>query len=128
MDELYTIYADLNLKLACMLQATGKFTIAQLCAVIVDPEPPNAPMFSENPEAPNYFGHLQPETVDALSEARNKFFADLSEKNLRRQAEAPDFSSSGKSGRKRRGSRGGIGQIQRISPPPPSVSTAAESG
>lgn len=116
LSKLTELLAELQLRLAILSQATTKFLMAQLCAIIVQPEPPHTQMFTYDEHDinghrnPNYIGDLQPETMELLGTIRSEFFADLSEQKIRAQATNAGFMKAGRSRNNRRGSRGGIGK------------------
>lgn len=133
-EELIEILAELQMRLAILAQSTAKFMTAQLCVVIVHPEPPYAPMFSytEKDESgqpnENWIGNLQPATVNLLNDIRSEFFAEMTDKKLRAQATNPGFTKAGRSRSNRRGFRGGIGKTPATFRPALSDSSASASG
>ena len=136
--ELHGILADLQIRLAVLATATSKFMSAQLCAVIVEPEPPYKPLFELDPmieddqgheiQNPKYIGHLQPTVFGLLNDERTKFFDEMSEKALRRQSQRGDFLPRGRRRNRVRGFRGAMELTPVTSPPPPSASSTSASG
>lgn len=104
------------------IRSVQMFLDAALARMVVDPETGEL-LLSDDPESENYVGRLTGKARNALIEARGRFVIGLSEKDLRKAAEAPPFSSSGASPSEPAGSPGVTTETPVSSQPPSSPST-----
>lgn len=126
-EDLVTLYVNTQTRVAIGAKAMQKYLDEQLCVIIVDPET-RKPLLSNNPQAENWIGNLAEEVIAVIRQKREEFFTKLTDRDIRREAEDPDFLSSGRSRRRRRASRGRMAATSTSSPPPSSDSSAVASG